>query len=359
MAARRRFAQVAAAAMLALATGCGATSGGSALVSDRAANNPDQPPATELTGAIAALGHTSTLTAVVSLGASASQIDDLASALGATLTPAETAALAGARVSVEVTAPAGRTVGALGADDASAASEVTLSSNDTNYLSVRRVGSSVYLQADLKDLLSLVGESSAYSALKAEAVLLPGAVRALVDGQWISLPDSALQALGQLSRGLGHAPSDALSPDMQRRLITGLDRVLRRDVTVTRTRTGTVDQLLVTANTRVVANGLLRTLADQVPGLAALPVPRVGSGHGQGVSLTADVVGGALRTLTVNLSQGAGKTTPGVPLDVMFSRGGAPITAPSGAVAVDTLSLTGLYGALGGLGGLGGAGLGA
>jgi hypothetical protein len=346
---RLGLALAAGAGALALIAGCGSTGAGSVLVSDRGANNPDQPPSAELTSAIAALGHTSTLTAVVSLGASTSQIDGLASALGTTLTPAETAALAGAQVSVEVTAPAGRTVGTTGTDDTSAASEVSLTSNGTTYLAVRRVGTTAYLRADLKDLLTVAGEADAYSTLKTEAVLLPGAARALIDGQWISIPDSALNALGELSGGLGGAPSDTVGPGLQRRLLAGLDQVLQRDVTVTRTRSGTVDQLKVTANTRVVANGLLHTFANQVPGLGALPLPRISGGRD--IMLTADVVSGALRTLTVNLSQGSRGTPAGVPLDVTFTRGGAPITAPDGAVAVDTLSLVGLSAALGGAAG--------
>jgi hypothetical protein len=135
MARRTTVGLIALASTTALLAGCGAaTSGGSIPIAPRGHNDSSQPPARELTRAIAALGHSSTLTARIKLGTSAGDLAPIMSTLGATVTPAEVSALAGAQISVEVAAPHGKTLDQVNDTSDPDAVDLTVTSGDTTYL---------------------------------------------------------------------------------------------------------------------------------------------------------------------------------------------------------------------------------
>lgn len=329
---------IAAATSAALAAGCGGgSSGGSG------SNDSSQPPAAELTSATKALGDASTLTTSLKLGATTSQISALAASNGGSgLSPAEVSAIAGAQVSVEVAAPSGKTLSDL--NNGGAAVNVTISDNGTSYLALRKVASKLYVQIDLKDLLNTLGQASTYAQLQ-NAPGAPAFLTALVAGKWISLPDSAATSL---SAAGGASPK----PQWQR-VIDGLKNIVTGDVTATRASSGTTDDLVLTADSRTVVKDFLAAISSAVPSAASALVTtdpnRVPS---QPVTLGAQVTGGALSQLSIDLGQFDQTRKAHLPVVVDFARSGPAITAPSGAVAVNTQELGQLLGSFaGGLGG--------
>lgn len=338
-----------------LLTGCGVAAGATSKGAEPGINDSAQPPASEFRSAVAALGQASTLTTGVSVATTATAVADVADAFGVRLSPAQAATLAGAQVSVTVGASGGKDIADI-VDGHSAATEgYTLSSYGTSLLSLRTIGDTVYLKADPKDLLTAIGKPDTYQSLESQRDALPAFAQALLDGKWVSMPAGTLQSLhalvgGGTDGGLGGEGDPQISPV----LINGLQALLAQDVTVTRVSSGTVDRLKLTANSRVVAASLLRKLTAGLPpagaGLLDATASKVPS---RTVTMTADVVGGALQSLRINLGKYDGAD---VPLDVTFTRDSVALTAPSGAVAVDSLQLTELFGELA-MGSLGGSGL--
>ena len=385
MAGRRRLAApvLALACCAALIAGCAAaTDTASVIASPGGVNNSAQSPAAELTAAAAALGNGRALTTTLKLGTTDALLGPILHSLGATLTPAQVADLAGLQVTLEAVAPHGTTISDLGSAADAASFSLTVSSGATTYLAIRHVDQTLYAQADVKDLLAAVGQSSRYAALEAKASSLPSFVQALLDGKWVSLPDatlSLLRSLGSGGLGASPAPSPSVSPSVSPAKILGeLQNLLAHDVKVTRLGTGRVDRLALTASPQGLASGLIGRFGAArgfvLPRRARVTIgeaPRQMPSRAvpQTVTVSADVVQGALSELSLNLGQYAPRTHVDLPLELLIARSGVAITAPSGAVAVDAIGLlslasllgghgagSGLLGGLSGLSGMGGMG---
>jgi hypothetical protein len=333
----------------ALIAGCGSSSSsngsGGNKTGGSGSNNSSQTPAAELTSAVSALGKASTLTTSIKLGANASQISQLAQSLHKTLTSAQANAIAGAQISVEVAAPSGKTLGALTGSDASgSAVDFTVSDNGTNFISLRSVSKTLYIQVDLKDLLTAIGETSAYQSLSAESAQLPSFIQALFQGKWVSLPESAAKSL---TGSLGATGGASANPAQEQQFIAGLKTILTKDVTVTRTSSGGTDVLALSANSRTIATDLISTLSSAVPSAAgALGSANASNVPSQNIALSAQVAGGALSQLSIDVGQFDKKQKISLPIDVNFTESGPSIGAPSGAVPVDTAQLGALFGGL-------------
>lgn len=338
------LAVVALAGAATMLAGCGAVTGLQTVQPESGTNNSSQPPAAELTSAVAALGNASTLTTAVTLGTTATVLGPILHSLGAKLTPNQVATLAGAQISLEVVAPHGKTINDVGSSGDAAQYAFELSSNGTTYLALRSLNQTLYVQADVKDLLTTIGEASKYAALERKVATLPGFVQALVAGKWVSLPDDTLSLLRSMGDGgLLNAPSASPSPAERPNILGALKTLLSRDVTVTRISAGSTDRLLLTANSRALTAGLLNSFAAAVPG-AGRGRPKLSPSDvpSEKVTLTADVTHGALSELSINLGQYDKPKKIDVPLDVTFARSGPEISAPSGAVQADIVGLLGL-----------------
>jgi hypothetical protein len=337
---RPTLAVAAAATAVALLAGCGAAA---QTIVPTGTNNSEQPAAAELRHAVAALGDGTTLTTTIKLGTTAQVLGPILTSLGADLSPTQVAALAGARISLEVSAPKGKTVNDLVNKPASASVDFTVSSNGTTYLEIRHVRKTIYVRVDLKDLLTVVGDASEYPKLVAKAATLPTFVQALVADKWVSLPDATLSLLRSFGGGggLGANASPSVAPSVN--LLRALEMLLTRDVKVTRVSAGSTDRLRLTANSRVLARELVRDLRAVFPRIGRrLRGGRLGRVPSEGVRLNASVVHGALSELSINLGQYDKSKKINVPLEVLFARSGPTISAPSGAVPVDLSGLLGL-----------------
>jgi hypothetical protein len=356
MARRTFYAGVALASAATLLAGCGAQSAGSGAGGTGAgANDSSQPPAAELASAVNAVSNSSTASVTVRLGLTPSQVQGLANSGGDMLSPAQSRQIAGIKVTVQVSAPSGKTLAQAGN---AAAVAMTVSDNGTSYLSFRVVDKTVYIQANLADLLKAFGKGQLLAGLEAESANLPAFVQALVAGKWVSISQDSLK---QLSEVLGATPPPTPPASAPGALTNALRSVLAKDTTVRRTSAGTTDDLTITGNTRRILRGLIGQLRSLVPGSGVVLAhlhPRVVPA--KRLTVKAQVTGGALSELSVNVTQLAPRKTQAVPLVVTITRGGAPVTAPSGAVPVTLPPLGALLGGLGGLGGLhsllGGAG---
>jgi hypothetical protein len=357
---RTSLAMLALASSVALVAGCGSSSSGGSTgatttTGGTGSNNSTQSPSAELTSAFSALGKASTLTSSFKLGATADNIKTLAGSQGATITDSQAAAIAGAQISVEVQAPSGKTLSDLSSGGGTgAAVDFTVSDNGTNFLTLRSLNKTLYLQVDLKDLLSTIGESSALSTVQGLEAnpQFPAFVKALIDGKWVSLPTSAATGLAGGATG-----GSSANPQQEAAVVNGLKQILANDVTVTRTSTGSTDVLKLTANSKTVATDFISTITAAVPSAAlALGSTDPSQIPSKDITLGATVTGGALTQLSIDIGQFAPANKPlTLPIQLNFSQSGSAITAPSGAVPVDTAQLSQLFGSFaGGLTGAGG-----
>ena len=342
---KTRLAVLAIAGGAVLLAGCGSGGSGS--------NNSSAPPANELASAVKALGDTQTLTSTLRLGGTAQDVLKFAAAVQNSLTPAEANAISGIQVAVEVSAPSGKKVSDLGAGNTSGAGvDVSVSANGTDYLSVRVVDKVLYVQADLRDLLNTFGKGATYAQLQASGAQLPSFAQAFIAGRWISLSESA-------ATGLAGGSTSSGSSQQFTAVINALKSILTKDVAVKRTSTGNTDVLELSANSRALVQDFVASVTSALPS-AALALGQVQPNTSQvpsrTITLNANVTGGALSQVSIDLGQFDPKDRVKFPLELDFTRGGAAISAPSGAVAINPTDLGQLLASFtGGLGaGLGG-----
>jgi hypothetical protein len=334
---------------------CGGGSGGSGATASgtigNGTNNSSQPALAELTSAIGALTNVGAVTATIKTTATASQISSFASAHGRTLSSSEATALAGADISIEVAAPSAKKLSDVGTNSGPAAFSLSVGSGGTTYLSLRSLSNTIYVQADLKDLLTTLGDGSTFTTIQGESAALPSFVQALLADKWVSLPSSTLKSLGG---ALGGSSSSTPSPNPSNEaaVIGALKSLLTTDVTATRASAGKTDVLDLSANLKTLATGLSGAVSSVVPSAGGVVSGSTASSlPDQKIALTASVTGGALSELSANLAQfDHSSGQPSIPVNVFFT-GGAAIAVPSGAVAVDSSQLSELFSGLaGGLG---------
>ncbi len=340
---RTATAVVALTATAGLLAGCGSgSSGGKTSTSDVSGASA----ASELSSAISSLGQGSTLTVTLKLGTTGSQLvsfvhqQDKAS----TLTAAQAGAIAGAAVTFEVTAPSGKTLDQISGLTSSGAANIALVDNGKTWFAIRIINQTLYLQADLKDLLHALGQDQSYRQIAGASAQLPSFLSAAVQGKWISLSLAALKHAIPGATGASTA-----NPSQAHHLIDQIKSLLTTDVTVTKSSSGGTDTLTLSANLRTLARDFTTTFANSIPGAgAALSGANLSNVPDKNISLKATVSGGALTGLTLDLAQFAKHPSGSLPIELAFAQSGPAISAPSGAVAVDLSQLGPLLGSLGG-----------
>jgi hypothetical protein len=343
---RTAFAAVVLTATASLLAGCGGGSSGGG--STNTSNDSSLSPQAELTSAVQALGNASTLTASLKLGASGSQVLSFVTAQdkSAKLTSAEAAEIAGISLNFEVSAPSGQKLSQLTGLTSEGAANISVVEGAKSLITIRFINKTLYLQADLKDVLNALGQASTYRQMTAAAGQLPGFLGALVQGKWVSLP---LSTLKQLTGSLGSVASATPNSADSSRFLSAIEGLLTKDVTVTRTSSGSTDNLTLTANLRTLAGDVTSTFATLVPGAgAALGKADVSSAPNKNVTLDATVTNGTLSTISFDLGQIAKSGNGTLPIELAFTPSGTAISAPSGATAVDLSTLGSLLGSLGG-----------
>lgn len=343
---RAALSALALAATVSILAGCGSSgSGGSGNSNGGTTNNSSSAPATELTSSIDALGKASTVDAVLKLTGSGSDLLSFVKQQdpGAKLTSAQAAELAALQINIEATAPSGKTLSDLGGSGGAGASNITVTDQGKSLFTLRVVNKTLYLQVALKDLLDRLGQSASYAQIQSAQSQLPPFAQALVQGKWVSLPEATAK---QLSSQLGASSSSSQSEASA--LLGKLKTLLTKDVTVTRTSSGSTDVLTLTGNSHTLASDFVNTFASTIPGGSALGSPNLSKVPNKSLTVQASVTGGALSAITVDLGQFSKSGKGSLPISLAISQSGPSISAPSGAVPIDITALGQLLSSLGG-----------
>jgi hypothetical protein len=337
------LAAASAAAVLALA-GCGSGSGHSV---------PNDPKG-ELTASVSNLGQSDSLTTTVKLEIAPADLQALAKTDGDKLTDADASAISSAQLVVQAHTTNGKDLADLKPGDKNAtALSIRGMSKGHTYIELRVVSGDLFIQGDVKGMLDLAHQSKTYTEVKARAASLPPFVKALVNGEWVSLSGAAAQGLaGQFGvQAGGQSNKDAQS----KKMLDDLQVLLRKDVTVTKVGTDDRgDHLQLTGNAHQLANDAYQTFASAVPGGGtALSQAKPQNVPNKKVTVDAWVKDGVLSEISIDFAQFADSGDPAagkhLPIALTFDQEGDSIDKPSGAVPVDLTQLGSLVGGLGGV----------
>ena len=308
--------------MLVALVGCGGSSGGGS------------PKDSLLTG-IDGVTKADRLTTTIRLETTAADLQKLAQASGDSLDPQIASVIAGADIVIETVRGSGGT-----------AVDLRGVANGATLVELRSVNDTLYIQGDVRGILTAINKKSSYADLRAQTKSMPSFVQAAISGQWVSLPASTLSSLATLSGG---AASSA--PSQGPKLFADLRQAIDKDVTVTTAGSdsrGT--HYVLHADTKALATDLRSAVQDGVPGGGVISQRLPTNVTHQNVRFDAWVRGGALSQLSINLLQfGDTSTVPAgatLPLTITFDRTGSDIAAPTGATPVDLTQLGTLVGAL-------------
>jgi hypothetical protein len=323
-----RLSTVASAGALVALAACGGSSGGA----------PANPKA-ELTEGVQGLADSDVLTTTIQLDTDPGSLQRIAAASGSSISHRAAQSISSSRVVVESKKA-----------DKSSDADVRVVVGGTTLLDVRGVAQSLYFQADVRAALALFNKSSTYGQLQAQAGQLPAFAQDVIAGKWVSISKDALTGLaGQLG-----ASSNASGSANDNKVLSQLKGALQRDVTVTRAGSDSRgDHLVLTGDTRKLAQDAQQELSSAVPGGSALTdrLPTQ-SATSRKVKVDAWVKDGALTELSVNLAQFAppSKVPAGTKLSLvaLFARSGSDIAAPPNATPIDLTQLGGLFTGLSG-----------
>lgn len=357
---RRRLTLVAFAAVSActVLVGCSGSSSGGATGGVSGTNNSTAAPKTELTDAVHALSAGSSLTTTLGLDTTSSNLIHITGENGGTpITQRQADMLSSASIAIAVQAPSGKTLAqASSADAASGTSvQITGAAGGATYFTFTIVNKNLYGQVDLKGLLDGIGKADSYRAITAQTATAPPFVHDFLAGKAVEVPGSVISSLTALIQGAtsGQGGSNPVPNAAQvAGLVTALRDAFLNDVTVTRTSTGTTDQLGLTGNVRTIAHDVLSAVATAIP-LAAPQIDpsQADQAPDRTVKATASVTGGALSKLTFDVGQFSPHQAATLPVVAAFSRTTPAIKAPGGATVVsfqDLVSLvTGFAGSTG------------
>jgi hypothetical protein len=182
--------------------------------------------------------------------------------------------------------------------------------------------------------------------LKAQTKSMPSFVQAVINGQWVSVPGSALSSLANLTGG-GASSAPGNGP----RMLHDLRQAIDRHVTITASGSDSRgDHYVLHADARALAADLRDSLSAALPGGSAIGQRVPSNIAHKTIRVDAWVNDGALSELSMDVLQltdstkvPAGTT---LPLDITFDRTGDDITAPSDVTPVDLTQLGTLFGAL-------------
>ena len=335
------LAAVAVGAVLTL-TACGSGSG----------HSVPKDPKGELTASVKNLGQSESLTATLKLEIAPADLQALAGSDGDKLSAADAQAISSAQLIVQAHTTNGKDIADLKPGDKnSTAVSIRGVSKGHTYIELRVVNGDLYIQGDVKGILDLAHKSKTYTEVKARAASLPTFVKALVNGEWVSLSGAAAQGLaGQFGVQAGQSNSDAQS----KKMLDDLQALLRKDVTVTKIGSDDRgDHLRLTGNAKTIANDAYQTFASAVPGGgAALSQAKPQNVPSKKVTVDAWVKDGVLSEISIDLGQFADPGDPAagkhLPIALAFDQEGDSIEKPSGAVPIDLTQLGALMGGLSG-----------
>ncbi|MEW1859478.1 hypothetical protein OG896_15800 [Streptomyces sp. NBC_00669] len=222
-------------------------------------------------------------------------------------------------------------------------------------IEVRMVDQKVYLRADIQGLEKLDTSKSDGDSINQfnEQYLngltsTPGSVGSALKGKWVSIDPtvwsafvkSALAAQGADSGSGSTTPT--LDPQTQNQIVTSLRAALTKDATFADAgKKGGADHITVTVPAQQfakdVATGVTPAL-KQIPGMKQSDLDSLQKAEGvPNKKVAADVAikDGKIESITFDIHQLDSQSTGPLPLTIGFKGSAAPISAPSGAVALN------------------------
>jgi hypothetical protein len=309
--------------------------------------------------------HQSGLNVTLSLGVTAQQLQQVAAGEGdlSRLTPQIASALVHTSLSVDFETGHGESItNKQTGTDGSDQFDLALQVRGGTPIELRYVGKTIYLKADVATLLADFGQPSSDAAkfqseLQSANSFVPG-LTALGQGQWVSVPDSALAPyLKQLKSSVPAANSTAELKGLQN-LVGQLRTALEQNTTYTNAgthggRTEYVVSLAAHSFVQQVQADLPAALSS-IPGAsgAARSVSNLASKipAGQTVVLDLWVSHDKAQEIDIDLNQFAHKYSFAIPLRIVIGSG-TSIATPHGATALNLSKVSSMLGGL--LGGLG------
>ena len=310
-------------------------------------------PKNELSRSVSDLQNHNALTATLAVDATAADLV-AASRVGGSassgMTAQQAALIAGASISFELKAPAGKTLAQISGTNGGAV-DVIVHLDGADVVEFRIVGGSVYVHTDAPKIVQILGKPA--SVLTNLENQLPPAfsfVRAAIQGQWLSVSKADAGALVQRFGA-------AASPNATQRqaFITTLRNALLANVTVTRSgSTSAGDHLVLTGSVRTIVSGVFdayRSMLGNNPLFSRFSKTQIPD---RDVALDAYVQGGSLSQLSLNLlqfapaSQAAALAGKHIAASVSLLTSGADINAPGSSTPLNlTALLAGLSGIFG------------
>ena len=309
-------------------------------------------PKGELTASVSNLGDSDTLGATLKLDIPPAVLQQLARSQGDQLTAGDAAAVSGAQLVIEAKTTNGKNLADLKSSDKNAtAVAIRAISNGHTYLEMRVLSGDLYLQGDVKGFLGLIHKAKTYDEVKARAATLPDFVKALVNGQWVSLNGAAAQSVaGQFGVQTGSQSGD--KQGQAAKMLDDLKSLLNKDVTVTRLGSDDRgDHLRLSGNAKTLVNDAYQSFSTAVPGGAALSQAKPQKVPSRVVTVDAWVKDGVLSEISIDLGQfldkkqAAAASRP-LPITLTFTQQGDDITKPNGVTPIDLTQLGSLFGAL-------------
>jgi hypothetical protein len=263
---------------------------------------------------------------------------------GSELTAAQKQAILASSLVLTVHAAKGTTLAHAG-DGGSAA--LSLSEGGSQLAQLKVLGSTIYARLDTRKIASTYGlDAGAVARFRGTLQRYSSqvsALQALADGRWVSLDLGSIQpfaqAMGmtlpsvpQLASGLVASLFDALAQGTSTTTATGRDQI-----------TVSVGQLVKALGQAVASDPGLAKLSPQIGSIVQKLEQAVPANKTANVAVT--VTGGTVSNLAVPLNQFDSAHHLKGPLSVNVAVAPAgPVTAPSGAVAVDLGQLMNIFG---------------
>jgi hypothetical protein len=317
------------------------------------------------------LGGDSSVSVSISLGLSASQVQQLAASGGkSTMTAQQAQAISQGSIFFAEQSGRGEPLSSKqAATDSANKYDFGLRVGSAVPIEIRYVGQAAYLHVQLSQLTSAVGAPSSisgtYQSSLAQADKYVPGLSALAQGQWVEVSKSSLQPLLGLVKQLGAAQSTStgsansnLARTDVAKLRTDLAASLKNNATYKND--GTTGGRTEYTATLAVQPFLTQLSADLQSDLASLP-GGVGTKYASGLSsakakipaaqtavFQVYVHNGKTEEIDVNVNQFVPKAgSPVIPVRLVFNSSTA-ITAPSGATQLDLSKLPSLLGGLAG-----------
>jgi hypothetical protein len=321
------------------------------------------PPKQAVNQAFRALGSQSGLDLHISLGVTAAQLQQMARADGGSsaLTPHVADDIASSSIVIDYNTGNGKAINnTAAATDHAQQFGLAVQVGTSDPIQLRYLDQTIYLRADVATLLRDLGQDPSKAAGFGQAVqganqYVPG-IAALGQGNWVSVPVSALTGLLKGLPAAGSSAATPASPAVSKQMLSQLHQAFTSNATYTDlgTKSGRTEYQASLAVRPFVQQALsavgssLGSLSN-VPGASSITGSINSSINkipaNQKLLVDVWVSHNKVQEIDIDLNQFSHKFAFAVPVRILIGPG-APVTAPAGATPLNLSKLGGLLGGM-------------